>query len=131
VGLGLALLAEAARAAGGDVRVESRPGGGTTVRATFGHGHVDRQPLGDLESTLLVLLVANPGVAVTFRHEAQGRAWTLDSLGVERQVGGPLSSPAGIAALRAAIRAGEQALSDARGGASDRPPAAGGEPCHG
>ncbi len=110
VGLGLALLAEAARATGGDVTVESREGRGTRVRAVFGHGHVDRQPVGDLETTLLVLLAGNPGVGVTFRHVARGRSWSLDSRRVEQEVGGALATPDGIRALREAIRAGERRL---------------------
>ncbi len=121
VGLGLALLAEAARAAGGEVAVESAPGRGTTVRATFGHGHVDRQPLGDLESTLMVLLAGNPGVAVRFRHEANGRAWRLDSRRIEDEVGDAIATPRGLAALRAAIRSGEEELAGAAGRATDRP----------
>ncbi|MBP1599784.1 MAG: putative metal-dependent phosphoesterase, family, partial [Acidobacteria bacterium] len=44
VGLGLPLLAEAARAAGGSLTLESRPGKGSRVRAVFRHGHIDRAP---------------------------------------------------------------------------------------
>jgi len=128
VGLGLSLLAQAARAAGGDVTVESREGRGTTVRATFGHRHVDRQPLGDVESTLMVLLAANPGVAVSFRHQAHGREWRLDSRRLEEEVGGPLASPQGLAALRAVVRAGEQWLAEAGPIDARR---AGGRPCRG
>ncbi len=110
VGLGLALLAEAARATGGDVTIESREGHGTRVRAVFGKSHVDRQPLGDLETTLLVLLAGNPGVGVTFRHATHGEEWSLDSRQIEEQVGGALATPDGIRALREAIRAGERSL---------------------
>jgi hypothetical protein len=126
VGLGLALLAQAARATGGDVSIESREGQGTQVRATFGHGHVDRQPLGDLESTLVVLVAGNPDVDVSFRHEADGLAWSLDTRRLRDEVGEPLSSPKGLAALRQAIRAGEWRLAEAAGGAGGRPSRRGG-----
>lgn len=118
VGLGLALLAEAARATGGEVSIESAEGRGTRVRALFGRGHVDRQPLGDVETTLLVLVAGNPGVQVTFRHEAHGLAWSLDTRRLEEEVGDPLSSPEGLRALRTAIRAGEQQLAEAGGEAT-------------
>ena len=112
VGLGLALFSEAARATGGAVTVESREGQGTTVRGTFGHGHLDRQPLGDLESTLLVLIAGNPGVQVTYRRQARGRTFELDSRQLEQSLGEPLTSPRGLAALRAALREGERRFSE-------------------
>jgi signal transduction histidine kinase len=61
-GLGLALLAQAAREAGGDLRVSSSVDVGTTVRATFRWSHPDRRPLGDISATLETLVVANPTV---------------------------------------------------------------------
>jgi anti-sigma regulatory factor (Ser/Thr protein kinase) len=117
VGLGLALLAAAARATGGDVTVESEEGRGTRVRAVFGGSHLDRQPLGDVETTVLVLVAGNPDVEVRFRHEAHGRSWSLDTARIRAEVGAPLSSARGIQALREAIRAGEQRLADAAGAA--------------
>jgi len=62
VGLGLALLAQAAKEAGGQFHISSLPGAGTTVRATFRRSHPDRKPLGDISATLQALVVANPGV---------------------------------------------------------------------
>jgi anti-sigma regulatory factor (Ser/Thr protein kinase) len=121
VGLGLALLAQAARATGGDVRVESEPGRGTRVRATFGRGHVDRQPLGDVESTLMVLIAGNPGVEVRFRHQAGDLAWSLDSRRLEGEVGDRLASPRGLQALRQVIREGESRLDQGVGGPAGRP----------
>jgi len=126
VGLGLALLAQAARAAGGDVCVESEPGRGTRVLASFGHGHLDRQPLGDVESTLMVLIAGHPDVDVTFRHEAHGLAWSLDSRRLEDQVGERLSSPRGLRALRAAIRDGERRLEQGGGEPASGAPGRGG-----
>jgi anti-sigma regulatory factor (Ser/Thr protein kinase) len=61
-GLGLALLAQAAREAGGELRVSSSAGVGTTVRATFRWSHPDCRPLGDISATLEALVVGNPAV---------------------------------------------------------------------
>jgi hypothetical protein len=60
VGLGLALLHQAAETCGGSLRVRSTPGRGTTVRAVMRLSHVDRPPLGDLATTLRVLRAADP-----------------------------------------------------------------------
>ncbi len=79
VGLGLSLFREAARAAGGDMTVQSEPGKGTRVKATFRHGHVDRQPMGDLAKTLETLIVANPGIRIRFYHQDNGEELRFDS----------------------------------------------------
>jgi len=62
VGLGLALLAQAAREAGGEFHISSLPDVGTTVRATFRWSHPDCRPLGDMSATLEALVAANPAV---------------------------------------------------------------------
>jgi len=79
VGLGLSLFREAARAAGGDMTVQSEPGKGTWVKATFQHSHVDRQPLGDMANTLRTLIVANPEVRFRYSHRKNGEEEGFDS----------------------------------------------------
>ena len=111
VGLGLALLYQAAKAAGGGATVESTPGAGAHVKATFQHSHIDRAPLGDIETTLMVLFAGNPSVDVRFRHSRGERSYELDSRDLRSSVdGAALASPAGIGVVRQAIRAGEAAL---------------------
>ncbi len=109
VGMGLSLLAAATRAAGGSLSIDTKPGMGTAIRATFGHGHMDRAPLGDIETTLMVLLAAQPGKDIRFRHRAGDSFYELDS-GDFRAADIDLSSPVGLAILREAIRKGEAGL---------------------
>lgn len=111
VGMGLPLLSEAARAAGGALTVDSRPGEGTTIRASFQHRHLDRAPLGDIETTLMTLLVGHPDKAVLFRHRKDDRIFELDSREF-RAAGIDPASPVGLAILREAIRRGEAGLRD-------------------
>ncbi|MBM3293299.1 MAG: ATP-binding protein [Candidatus Aminicenantes bacterium] len=68
VGLGLPLLAQASEAAGGGMKIDSEPGRGTKVRATFRLGHIDRQPLGDMAATLEALVVGHPAVDFRYTH---------------------------------------------------------------
>ncbi len=111
VGMGLPLLAEAARAAGGALSLESEPGQGTRVKATFRYSHIDRAPLGDIETTLMVLLAGNPQVDVLFRHVVSGREFSLCSKDVRAALPGEnLTSAQGLALLREAIRGGESQL---------------------
>ena len=65
-GLGLPLLAQAAEETGGTLEVQSAPGKGTKVIATFGLSHIDRKPLGDIEQTLHCLKATHPEVCFRF-----------------------------------------------------------------
>lgn len=68
VGLGLPFLAQAAEEAGGKLEVESAPGKGTRVIATFGLSHIDRKPLGNIEETLHCLKATHPDVCFRFER---------------------------------------------------------------
>jgi len=68
VGLGLPLLAQAARQSGGDLEVESVPGQGSKVRAVFRLSHPDRKPLGDIASTLGAILAGKTELDLVFEH---------------------------------------------------------------
>jgi 3',5'-nucleoside bisphosphate phosphatase len=109
VGMGLPMLAAAAKAAGGALTVDSKPGQGTTIRATFRYMHLDRAPLGDIETTLMVLLAGQPDKAIFFRHKIDDRIFELDSRDFKEADIDP-TSPVGLAILRQAIRSGEAGL---------------------
>jgi anti-sigma regulatory factor (Ser/Thr protein kinase) len=83
VGLGLPMFREAARRAGGELTVTSAPGRGTQVRVIFQHSHIDRQPLGDMQTTLVTLIVGHPEVRFRFRHRKDGHEVALDTADLE------------------------------------------------
>ncbi|MDY0044729.1 MAG: ATP-binding protein, partial [Syntrophales bacterium] len=62
IGLGIPLIEQAAKAAGGEFSIESEKGKGTCVTATFKLSHIDRQPLGRLVETIITLIAGNPTV---------------------------------------------------------------------
>lgn len=94
IGMGTSLLKFHAELTGGDFIIESYPGKGTLVRATFGLSHVDRQPLGDITGTLLLFLSGNPGLHLIYKHTTDAGSFTFDSLEVKDALGGvKLSSP--------------------------------------
>lgn len=68
IGLGLPFLAQAAEEAGGKLHIESAPGKGTKVTATFRLSHIDRKPLGNLEETVRCLKATHPEVGFRFEH---------------------------------------------------------------
>ncbi len=62
VGLGLSLLSESAKAANGKLTLESKKGKGTRVKAEFQFSHIDRKPLGDIDQTIITLVMGNPDI---------------------------------------------------------------------
>jgi len=106
VGLGLPLLAAAARRAGGEIQIKSGPGRGTEIVATFQHSHVDRQPLGDLSETMQMLIVGNPDVDFVFGHRGPQGTCHLETRGIKKALGRvPISSGEGIRTIREILKA--------------------------
>jgi len=89
MGMGLPLLEYHAKLTGGGLEVNSRVGEGTEVIATFSYSHIDRQPLGDIVSVLIVLIAANPGINFIYRHSTDKGEYrfstkeTKEYLGIE------------------------------------------------
>jgi len=88
VGLGIPMLEAAARACDGDLTIESEPGNGTTVSAKFRLSHVDRAPLGDIASTLVALVAANPDIRIRYLQSVDDREFVLDTDEVKAQLDG-------------------------------------------
>jgi len=115
VGLGLPLLAAAARRCEGDLSVESEPGRGARVEATFRRSHLDRAPLGDMASTLLAVLLADPPVDVAYTHQVDGRRFEFDSAQVRAELGEvPLSQAPVRKWIERTVREGEESLRQTR-----------------
>ena len=93
VGLGLSLFQAAAQAAGGDVVIESELGKGTVVTATFEYSHIDRQPLGDMAATILLLVQGNTEVDFIYRHETDFATFAFDTREMKQILDGvPITS---------------------------------------
>jgi hypothetical protein len=86
VGLGLALLRQAAEATGGRMEVRSPDSGGVSVTATFDLSHLDARPLGDLATAFLTVLLAWPQMDLVVRVGPNGEE-ILDSGAVRRELG--------------------------------------------
>ncbi len=111
IGLGLPLLADAARAANGDLRIESKPGVGTRILATMEYHHIDRKPLGDLTGTMLTLIVGYPQVDFCYTHVKNDREFILYTWEFKKEMHEKtLSSAHAIRRLREALARGEANL---------------------
>ncbi len=100
-GLGLSLLAQAARAANGSLSIKSKKGKGTRVRANFQHSHIDRQPLGDIGQTIVALIIGNPDVDIVYVHKKDGRRYRFDTGKIKAKLKHiPIDSLAGIKMIK-------------------------------
>ncbi len=75
-GLGIPLLKQTALECGGEFRLDSEPGRGTTLFASFRHSHVDRKPLGDLGATMLSMMCGHPEIRYVLFYDAIGSGAT-------------------------------------------------------
>ncbi len=82
--LGLPLLDQMVRQAGGHLTIDSAPGEGTVVRWTMDLAHPDTPPEGDwaAAATAAMVMAAGHGVALRWRRTSQGRSYEADNLGL-------------------------------------------------
>jgi len=85
VGLGLSLLAQAARETDGNLVLDSRNGQGTTVKATFRFSHPDRKPMGDIDETLRTLVAGYPGIDFLYEHKRNDSIYRFDTRETDRK----------------------------------------------
>ena len=79
VGLGVPLFKMAAEMSGGDFSITSKPGVGTKTCATFGLTNIDRMPLGDMASTVQLLICSHEDVNVMYTHIVDGREFFVST----------------------------------------------------
>jgi len=79
VGLGLALLSQAARQAGGELKIDSEEGIGTKVTAAFQLSHPDMKPIGDVFETMAALVAGNPLTQFVLDYKKGDYSYRFDS----------------------------------------------------
>ncbi len=94
IGLGVPFFKMAAINTGGSFSIQSAPGIGTTVSATFGLTHIDRMPLGDMNSTIHTLITLNTHIDFLYTYVFDGNQFTLDTREFRQILNDvPLNSP--------------------------------------
>ncbi len=85
VGLGLPMLAQAARETEGKIELDSNPGRGTTVKATFRYSHPDRKPMGDIHETIRTLVMGHPEIDFLYEHKKNGSVYRFDTREIDEK----------------------------------------------
>jgi hypothetical protein len=106
-GLGISLLAQAAKAAGGTIDVSSSPGKGTHLKASFQASHIDRQPLGDIPSTITTLIASHPDIDLIYIHNYEEQRFIFQTDDIKSRIDGiPLDSTEVLTFIRSYIQQG-------------------------
>jgi hypothetical protein len=109
VGLGIPFYKLAALSTGGSFQIKSVPNFGTTVTAIFGLSHIDRMPLGDINSTIHTLITLNTKIDFLYTYELDGREFHLDTRECKRLLGDiPLNTPEVSAYIKDYLKENQQ-----------------------
>lgn len=94
VGMGIPLFKMEAEMTGGSFDISSKVGQGTTVTATFVSTHLDMTPLGDINSTIRLLITCNPDLDFIYYRRVKALDFTLDTREIRGVLGEvPLDTP--------------------------------------
>ena len=94
VGMGIPLFKLAAEQTGGCLTIESEKGKGTTTSALFRTDSIDFTPLGDVTSTIVILISMNTDRDFIYRRSRDSESFELSTAEMRDILGGvPLSEP--------------------------------------
>ena len=94
IGLGIPFFRMAALITGGSFEIESEVSKGTKVKAGFVLSHIDRMPLGDINSTIHTLVTYNVNIDFVYTYIFNGKSFTLDTRDMREVLGGvPFDEP--------------------------------------
>ena len=107
IGLGIPFLKAAAEACQGNLQIKSQPGVGTDIQVTFQRSHIDRMPLGDIQTTFLNLLIGYPHINWVFKYQVNEKIFEMDDRPIKETLDGiPLSEPSVINYLKELLSKG-------------------------
>ena len=94
VGMGIPLFKLAAEQTGGSLCIESEVGVGTKVKAIFKTDSIDYTPLGDIDSTVIMLITMNTDRNFIYRLKVEEKEFTLSTSELKGILGDvPLNEP--------------------------------------
>ena len=119
VGLGIPLLVQTCEQCGGTLTIESAVGEGTCVTAVLAYDNIDRPPMGDIENSMYLMILMNPGIMLKFVYSVNGAVYTLDMDEVYGILGDvPIDSPEISSWLKENISEGLTEIRQGTGGIS-------------
>ncbi len=77
VGLGLSLIQMSTSRCDGYLQIDSTPLVGTAVKVVYRYHHLDRPPLGQISSTVRLMIIANPELDFHYIHRVNDRIFSI------------------------------------------------------
>ena len=111
IGLGLPLFKQIADHCGGNFSLNSEPGKGTEVCATFQWSHVDRPPLGDIPETIQTVIAGESDINFKYLHKVGSKCYKLDTKEIKRELDDvDISNPRVVAFIKSDIEKGLKSI---------------------
>lgn len=88
VGMGIPFMDMVTKQCGGHLQIKSCKGKGTVVEAAFEKDNIDRPPLGDIVSSIKVLLVGAPYLELKFTYKIGALGFEFDTKEIRAILGG-------------------------------------------
>lgn len=108
IGLGLPMLAQAAKEAEGAIDIKSKKGKGTTIIAKFVHNHIDRKPFGNMTETIINLIGSRGlDIDIIYQHCKNENCFIFDSIEIKKELQDiPINNPGVLSFLKKEIEKG-------------------------
>ena len=87
VGLGIPMFQAGAQSAGGTFSLQSEPGRGTRIDASYRISHLDRPPLGNMAETLYASILCNQEIDFIFVYTVDGNSFRANTREIKAVLG--------------------------------------------
>jgi anti-sigma regulatory factor (Ser/Thr protein kinase) len=93
-GLGIPFFEQTVEECGGRFSINSKVGKGTVITAEFQKSHINMKPLGDIGSTMMVLIGGHPEIDFSLIYEKNGFSYRFDTEELKKELGDvPINLP--------------------------------------
>jgi hypothetical protein len=89
VGLGLPFIKQLCELCEGEFQLNSEPGAGTILKASFRMDSIDLPPYGDIPATLMSLFVSHPDINWIYTHSYGKDTFRIDTESILEILGDP------------------------------------------
>lgn len=96
IGLGIPLLKANAEKSEGNFTIESIIQRGTKVKAMFKLSNIDRPPLGDINGTIITLILSNPDLNFIYTFKSEKGEYILDTREIKKIIIGVSIAETGV-----------------------------------
>ena len=109
IGMGLPFVKQTCDACGGEVKLDSTPGVGTTLVCSFQADNIDLPPMGDLVAAVMSLFNFDGDFDLVFTHAKGANEYSISRLELQDAVGG-FDSVEGLSLAKEFLQGQEESL---------------------